>query len=328
MNVLLRSYGSHLLGMGHLYRMRKVACALRGYDTCLTLCTRKFSEAQPIYQNIPYDCLIEIPPEAKEKDELNVMERELEVYYDTIVNDQLNTSLHMAGYLRRKCKRYISFDDNGGGADLADCLVNVLYPSDQARGKEISSFDYLIIDDYSDIKSQYAIIPEVRRIFVNQGAADTWGAIPDILRDLGGLQGDIIIRLLLGPAYKHFSELAASLRGISKKVEIFNHCASVVELAQTSDLAIIGGGNTLFELLSLGVPIVACTREQKELVTIRRMLQAGFVWGQAKLYYDRPIRDAVMSLIENYQERERLYRKNRATFCYTGMNNIITLIME
>ena len=91
---------------------------------------------------------------------------------------------------------------------------------------------------------------------MNQGAADTWGGIPEIVRALDGINGDFVIRLLLGPVFTHFEELAACLKGMRKKAEIFNRTDSVVDLSKSSDLAIMGAGNTLFELLSIGMPVI------------------------------------------------------------------------
>ena len=54
MNVFIRAYGSYLMGMGHLYRVKKIVNKLKSIDKNITfsLFTRKYDEAIDIYNQI------------------------------------------------------------------------------------------------------------------------------------------------------------------------------------------------------------------------------------------------------------------------------------
>jgi UDP-2,4-diacetamido-2,4,6-trideoxy-beta-L-altropyranose hydrolase len=328
-NIFVRAYGSHLMGMGHLYRMQKLINKIKSYNETIhiTFFTRKFEESINIYKKIKYDELIEIDPYLSVEEEKNLLKKILkENIFDVCINDQLNTNINLAKILTGSTKKSITFDDLGNGNYLFDHIINILYPSNKNLDNEITSFDYLIINDYSKIKKQIFFKEKVNTIFINQGAADTWGAIPDIINDLNKLEGNIIIKVLLGPSYKHYNELSSVLKYNKKQIEIYNFTNNIIELVKDCDLAILGGGNTLFEVLSLGIPVIASTREKKELVTIERLLKNNLIYAEKKLY-EKGLEKLVRDVIYDIKGRKEKFYKNRKIFDYKGLEKIVKLIL-
>jgi len=184
--VFIRAYGSHLMGMGHLYRIKKIVNKLK--ERCpycnITLWTRNFLESKNIYRDINVDSLIENNENLNDKQEENLLKSYLKEHkFDILINDQLNTSKKIAKILTSNVLKSITFDDLGDGNYLFDKIINVLYPSSNKLTNEINSYSYLILDDYSDIKKEVKFSNKVKTIFINQGAADTWGAIPNLIMD-------------------------------------------------------------------------------------------------------------------------------------------------
>ena len=326
MNIFIRAYGSHLMGMGHLYRVNKIVNKLKKIKQCnITLFTQKYSEAINIYKDINVDDIIEIPINISIEDEAKELEKAFEIQYEICINDQLNTDKLLAEILTINSNKSITFDDLGNGNYLFNHIINVLYPSKNRLKNEINSYNYMILDDYSKIKENTEFKKDVKTIFINQGAADTWGAIPDMINDLNKLNIDFKIKVLLGPSFKHWSELSVALENNTKQIEIFNYTKSVIELAKDCDLAILGAGNTLFEIASIGVPIIASTREQKELITIERLLNDDIVYSNNCLY-SNGLDVIVKRVIEILEDREKKYINNRKLFQYNGLDKIIRLI--
>ena len=131
----------------------------------------------------------------------------------------------------------------------------------------------------------------------------------------------------MGPAFNHYDELATVLKCTNKKIIIYNKVDSVVDIAKTCDIAILGAGNTLFEIASLGIPIIASTREEKELITIKRLLSDSLIISAGEIY-NQNIDLTVKNLIDNFSLRKELYEKNRVTFQYDGLENITNMILE
>ncbi|MBT4121541.1 hypothetical protein HOE31_01145 [bacterium] len=326
MNILIRAYGSHLMGMGHLYRIKKLVTKLKEKQNCtITLFTQKYDEAASIYKDIQVDKVIEIVPNISINDEIKELENIFKNKYDICINDQLNTDTKIAILLTTKCINSITFDDLGDGNYLFNHCINVLYPSNKKRDNEINSYSYMLLDNYLSIKENLTYKKEIKTIFINQGAADTWGAIPDMIKDLNLIQNDFKIKVLLGPSFKHFDELDDALKTNKKQIEIINNTDSVVELAKDCELAILGAGNTLFEIASLGIPVIASTREQKELITITRLLKDNIIYANNKLYRSN-LNILVEEIYNNDIDRKLKYEQNRNVCNYNGLDKIIKLI--
>ncbi len=328
MKIFIRAYGSHLMGMGHLYRIQKLVKKIRELksNVNITLFTRKFSEAKSIYNKIEYDNLIEIDENISETEEISNLKKIFKEEYDICINDQLNTNIEIAKILT-KSKKSITFDDLGDGNILFDYILNVLYPTNKNLDNEINSFEYIILDDYSKIKQQVKFKEDIKTIFINQGAADTWGAIPDMIEDLNKLENKFKIKVLLGPSFKHYRELGIALEKNKKQIEIYNFTDNVVELVKKCDLAILGAGNTMFEVLSLGIPIIVSTREEKELITINKLLKENLIYSENKLYSNN-LYQLVETVINNPIDRKIKFESNRELFNYKGLDNIVNLIIK
>jgi spore coat polysaccharide biosynthesis predicted glycosyltransferase SpsG len=326
MNILIRAYGSHLMGMGHLYRVKKLVNQLRKTKECrITLFTRKYAEAVDIYNSIDVDKLIEVPSEISLKEEVIELNKILKSNFDICINDQLNTNKEVAKILNSYINKTITFDDLGDGNYLFNYVVNVLYPSDNKLKNEITSYEYMLLDDYDNIKHEIIFSEDIKTIFVNQGAADTWGAIPDLIKDLNKIKRNFKLKVLLGPSFKHYYELSEALKNNKKQIEIFNYANSVVDLVKDCDLAILGAGNTLFEVATLGIPIIASTREEKELITIDRLLKDSIVYSENKIYTDG-LNELIEKVIVDKSTRKQMYNQNRELFQYDGIDKIIKLI--
>jgi spore coat polysaccharide biosynthesis predicted glycosyltransferase SpsG len=325
--ILIRAYGSHLMGMGHLYRIRNLVKVIStSIAVDITLLTQGFDESKNLYLSIGVEHLYEMPSGISEVHEIEFIEKNLAASYDLLINDQLQTSEILADFFVKKARRTLSIDDTGIGAHLFNRLINVLYPNEVVLNNEINSFDYLILHNQDKIKNNYHSANEVSKIFINQGAADTWGTIPDIIKDLEHLSNKFILKVLLGPAFKHYRELADALSETKHRIELYNFTDDVLSLAKDCQLAILGAGNTMFEVLSIGVPVVACTREEKELITIKRLIDEKLVYGELSLFNNYSLVGSTEILIDNYNERNRLFDLNRKTFSYKGLELIVKYV--
>lgn len=327
MNILIRTYGSHLMGMGHLYRTKKIVTFLKKSFNCnITIITKSPVEIKEIYQGLVNN-IIELDKNISQEEELKKFIPINKNYYYLVVNDQLDTELEIAKELSRISKYAITFDDKGTGCKYFDKCINVLYPNTIKNSNEINSFNNLILDDYTIYQKNYKIKEKIKKIFINQGGADTWGAIPDLIREISNSDLKVEIVVVLGPAFEHYNKLATSIEKSNKNIIIYNKVDNIVKIASECDIAILGAGNTLFEVASIGVPVIACTREEKELLTISRLLEERLVISQNTIYKDRIIYQ-VNELSTNLNLREALSTRCIDTFTYSGLSNIFDFLQK
>lgn len=323
-HILIRAYGGHLMGMGHLYRMKLVIEQLKSQQSVhVSLLTRTLPESVNLYRSLNADHVFELSEDVSETEELAYLQTEMNGPYDLILNDQLNSSNEIAAALLRLSPNILSMDDTGSGAEKFQQLINVLYTNKVPHNHEENSFQYLILSNFEQYKTDYCLKNKVSRIFINQGAADTWGAIPDIILDLNKINDPIILRVLLGPAFQHYTELGEALKETRHRIELFNSTGSVVSIAKNCDLAILGIGNTLFEVASIGVPVIGCTRETKELLTMRRLLDEKLIEGKLSLYHDYSVAETVRILMENTGKRQEISDACREEISYNGLEKIV-----
>lgn len=324
--ILVRAYGSHLMGMGHLYRCQKIIKYLDREKFSITLLTKDFDEAKKIYGLIDFDDLILIEKDSTFEQEQNALAvKYMQSTFQLCLNDQLNSSSAEMNMLRYFCHKIITLDDKGEGAKEADRVINILYPNNPPLLNEINDFKFLILNDYSKQKEAYTFKPAVKTLLINQGAADTWGAIPDILLDLNNLKNSYHLIVLLGPAFQHFQELDISLKKMQKHtVEVVKETSDISSLFMRADLAILGAGNTLFEALSLGIPSIVVTREEKELLTMKILLDKDLVDGVLDIYSSGDLCPLVDELDIDINKREKRFLETRKNFVYSGLSNLVT----
>lgn len=316
------------MGMGHLYRCHKIIEAIGSELFSVTLLTRAYEEAEQIFKMISCDRVIVVSSDPSKEEESAALSR-LGITFAICINDQLNSEVADIQMLRNFCRKLITFDDRGPGASLADCIVNVLYPNNPPLLGEINDFSFHIIKDYSEEKRSYNFRPDVQTILVNQGAADTWGAIPDIISDLAHSKREYQLMVLLGPAFRHFRELDMALKSQSRhRVEVIAKTNDMAQLYLRADLAILGAGNTLIEALSLGVPCLVSTREEKELITTKLLLERDLVAGDLNLYRGVGIASQLDDLDMNKELRKKRYEASREAFGYLGLLKIVEKVNE
>jgi spore coat polysaccharide biosynthesis predicted glycosyltransferase SpsG len=83
--------------------------------------------------------------------------------------------------------------------------------------------------------------------------------------------------VVVGRAFAHHAELAAAAAAARRAVRVLHDVSDMASLLADCDVAISGGGVTLFELCCVGVPTVALTAEPRELATIARFADGAAV---------------------------------------------------
>lgn len=316
------------MGMGHLYRCQKIIEVLERNKFSVTLLTRDFEESKKVYEQIGFDDLILLDKDPNLEQESAILRKRFKQgHFQLCLNDQLNSTYDEMSLLRLYCNKIITFDDRGPGCHVADNVINVLYPNVPSLSNEINDFSFLILKDCTRQKSNYIFKPAVKSILINQGAADTWGAIPDIILDLNNTEKSYHLIILLGPAFQHFHALDEVLkRSLKHTMEVVKETKNITDLFSRSDLAILGVGNTLFEALSLGIPVITSTREEKELITAKILLGKDLVEGNIELYKNNTLHPLVDKLTADTEKRRLRFTKTREAFGYSGLYNILAII--
>jgi spore coat polysaccharide biosynthesis predicted glycosyltransferase SpsG len=333
MDILIYTYGNHEMGMGHIYRMLNLASLLkeRGHNISFLMPSwaegvKKITECKWRTLEIPLDLF-----EGEQTYKRLLDDR----IFDCIVVDALDVSKNIMKLFKENTKLLLSLDNIGDGRFLSDILINILYTCELKLKKpkiEINSLDYLILNEnFKKFNLKEKIInEELRRILITQGGSDTYGVVPKIVGKLNTLSKELEYTILIGPAFKHHKELKFSVKESNLKINIMKNVKVLGELFYNMDLAISGGGMTLFELLCVGVPCITITQEYKELETIDYLDKLDLV-ENIGLYEDiqeENISNTINQLINNYNKRIKMSEKSKKTIDGGGCERTVDLIED
>jgi spore coat polysaccharide biosynthesis predicted glycosyltransferase SpsG len=333
MDVLIYTYGNHEMGMGHIYRMLNLASALkkRGHGILFLMPSwaegiKKIREEGGEIKEIPIAFF----------EEEHVYKHLLgDRFFDCIIADALNVSENIMKLFREKTKLLLSLDNIGDGRFFSDVLINILYKCEPKLKKpkiEINSFDYLILNEnFKKFNLKGKVInKKVNKILITQGGSDTYGVVPKIMDELNNLSTEIECDVLVGSAFKHHEELISSIRNSNLKINIEENIRGTWELFFDVDIAISGGGMTLFELLCVGIPCIVLTQEYKEMETINYLNELKLIdmLGLYERHQDGDLLNATIKLINNYNRRLEMSEIGKKVIDGGGCERTVDLIDE
>ena len=177
------------------------------------------------------------------------------------------------------------------------------------------------------VKQQKTISEQARRILLFFGGSDCDLFALKAAQALYG-QDSLHLVVLLGPGVPDAQGVADRLREMG--TEVLHAIPSVARLMFEADMAVTHGGNTTFELASVGTPaITLCRRE-------RQMKNANFFQSQGTLVNlglgqqvsEDEIRDAVQTLASDKERRLRMSRAGRQTVDGRGLERVSEIVAE
>ena len=249
---------SHARGMGHLYRSLALCDALLDRGLPFRIFINRNAAAQAILEGcgIPFD-LVDLDPAGSRWQTVAINRYGIRLWID----DRLNTDARHSRLVKDSGISLVTLDDRGDGATMADLnIVAMAFDDDEPLPgrKVLRGPQYLILN--RNIAKYRRVRTAMGSIVVTLGGSDTYGVtvkVVKILKDAG-----IGATVVLGPAFKHFSELNQVL---DDRFVLKSNVPSLIEEFGRHDIAITGGGITPFEANAAGLPCIIVANEEFEI---------------------------------------------------------------
>ena len=257
---------SHERGLGHLYRSLSLAAHFRARGEAHVVLVNDYPVAVDLLRASKTVFEVLAAPTAGWEQRLI---RRLGV--TTWINDRLDTDAAHAAAVKREGIRLVTFDDRGGGAAFADLHVAALCFEDAGAltGKKIlTGTRYLILN--REIEHYRRVRRQAREILVTLGGTDTYGVTVKVVAMLARLGRAATV--VLGPGFAHLRELEAVA---TPAFRVKRGVPSLIEEFAAHDLAITGGGMTVFEAAATGLPCVVIANEWFEVPAARHLARLG-----------------------------------------------------
>lgn len=266
-------------------------------------------------------------PEETELEEIITILSQYSVSH--LVIDLINRSEAYYGYLYKKLTSTCIILDNNEYKELpASVVVNFSVTQDPTWYKTATTYGtrYLIGPQYffwdKAIRGTQKrnLHPEVEAVLVNQGGSDPFGLTVKILRAVEQENLPQKFLFVLGGHVQkgHRIELEKTSRHLKSNSVFFDNLPreTLYSLMEAADMAISAAGNTLYELLYIGVPTLVISHHQAHDEVAKAFERRGAVMnlGVGHELGEREIAAAIQKLATNYPLRQRLQHNGQKLF--------------
>lgn len=326
----IRADGNTDIGMGHIMRCLSVAEAVAAgreekpvFITADEGCRNMIEERgfQAIVLGTDYKDMIS---------ELPLLEKRFHKMKDVLLVDSYQVSDEYYKELR-KLVRVACFEDMGTAYPV-DLLINYnIYAPQLAEGYQAPKEDLRTSGGYPDkvllgvkymplrkafqMPAEYVVKDKVTDVVITTGGSDPYfaaAAFADaFLKDCFLSKQTIHWHLISGP-FNSFAEQLKGKYGMCENVTIHENVKDMRGLLLQSDIVISATGSTIYEISSLGVPMIVFyfAENQRQgaeaLEQLTDIVNAGCFAKDAKTVTNRAVK-ALRRCIEHKEYRELLY---------------------
>jgi len=276
--IVIRLNADHKIGMGHLYRMLRLAKRLKELKYIPVFVMKENEVSEEIVRSWDCGALFSVNSEL---DEEFIIEKYLskKAKPHLWIYDVLSTKAEWIRGLKKHFIPVVCFDDLEGGIKEKVLVINSIAGCWQKEEDKSSHQNVLTGPKYAIINTSKNALKNVRekitKIGVFFGGSDTHGTTLKVAQILKKISQSYIVNYYLGPQFIFEDKLKNELDGSKCQNYIYNNVDDLVgELAQM-DLVICGGGVSLFEMCSVGQIVVAVANEKHEEQTIQYFSSYG-----------------------------------------------------
>ena len=304
--------GSHIIGLGHLYRQLTLYDHLAKHDVCFfcpkedtfiqKILAEKFIKVETFDAKSVGDCLTDFWP-------------------DVIINDILDGWVNLIDQQRATKAKVIVFETEIHGDNSDYEVINALYSA--RHSKDRVGPKWFVLRPEFNLVEPKVVSDEIKEILVTFGGVDPTD------------QSSRIYNILLSKAYNHTRRRIILGKGYSGKLlhvssaksfEIVRDTTQISRYMARADVAITSKGRTIYELAKCGVPTISISQNEREQrhdfgeVLVKDL-------GLHSKVTDAEIELALQNIMADVDIRKKL-ASNSLSVSFDGIRNILKLIEE
>lgn len=221
----------------------------------------------------------------------------------------------------------------------ADALLNQNAHADLVRYRTLPETRSLLGLSYVLLRREFRerrrgarATPDVaRRLLVTFGGADPANATGSVIDALRGLPDvDLEVTVVLGPSNSHRADLEQLVQRRAPRIELVTAAEDMGALMEAADLAVVGGGSSVWELAFIGVPALVLPTGRQEELLARGLSHVGLgrVLGPVDSMDAARLKDEVYRALHDVAWRETQSRKGRQLVDGEGADRVVSALAE
>jgi UDP-2,4-diacetamido-2,4,6-trideoxy-beta-L-altropyranose hydrolase len=321
--------GNETIGMGHIMRCMAIAEAMLEKHIHAEYVT-KYELGKAFILNKGFNVLL-----YNNVDELVAALKKRT--YDFIVIDSYEVDEGFFKFFRNYAKKLIYIDDSNAFDYPVDIVINTAMGAKNLNYKVSNNKKYLLGSDYCILRKEFRSLKrkpvrqKVEDIFITTGGSDAYNMtyrILDFLTNKLEIKG-IKYHVIIGPAFKNSDDLYKAFMAIDD-VAFYNSPNNMADIMNKCDIAISAGGNTLYELCSLGIPTIAFVYadNQKQFVESFESEECIESVGYYKNINHEKFENVLFRYIEDYSLRKKISDSQSTLVDGQGVVRIADFILK
>lgn len=306
--------GNEEVGLGHVYNTLLLANDILNHEI-LFLVDKNSKLAFDKINSKNYNVLMQ---ESK-----NIVDDIKRINPEVVINDILDTD---ENYIKELNYKVINFEDLGKGAKYANLVINAIYPEKEKLPKHYFGPNYFLLRDefiYSPFKE---IGEEVQEILITFGGVDPNNYTKKVLESIYSycVEKNIKINVITGFGYQKYD----TLRDF-ENINILKNVSNISDYMLSADIIFTSAGRTIYEIVSLAVPVIVLAQNERELTHFFASEENGFLnLGLGYNISDEEILDSFKNLVENYELRKNMHYLMKSVDLRNGRKKVIKLIKD
>ncbi|MGL5258888.1 MAG: UDP-2,4-diacetamido-2,4,6-trideoxy-beta-L-altropyranose hydrolase [Lachnospiraceae bacterium] len=265
--------GNAKIGVGHIMRSLTIASALTIYckkeEICFVCANQQSAD---VIEKQGYDVLVLHTNYLYMDEELELWEKIGKKDIKILVDSYYITPFYLKS-LKKYGMVYILDDMQEEKYDV-DVVINYnIFANQELYKRMYKTLEHCFLGEkYVPIRQQfcgveYMVQDLVKNVFITTGGGDIFNIAGKIYLCLSECHKELTFHLISGVYNPYFEELK-KIEEKNKNLKVYHDVSNMADIMKKCDIAITAGGSTIYELSSIGVPLICFSyaKNQEQLV--------------------------------------------------------------
>ncbi len=196
---------------------------------------------------------------------------------------------------------------------------------------------FLLGPKYALLRKEFQNLPhkkineKVENIIITMGGGDPLKSTPKALKAIDKTnKKDVHVDVVVGPAIHDQSEILKVIDRSCIETSMLYNPTNISKLMQKADLAISGGGSTLYELAATGTPGLVLLQADNQIPVADSMEKEGaiIVLGFGNQVKMEKLIESIESLMDDHERRKKMSKKGQKLIDGFGAKRCVDVILN